>query len=211
MPLVAPHAFRRLPFAHLNLTRNPFGELDRDERAALAVTDTGQYVELLLSSNQAVQFLGDKGRGKTTHLLAIASHFTNAAYVHLPEDGLLPPLPTGNPLLIDEAQRLPARLRRQAFDGRTALVLGSHADHAEELRRAGYRVQTVEVAATMCAERLHDILNRRILASRRGLGGVPAVCIESAERLLLEFRGDVRGIMNHLYDLFQDLEGPCDV
>lgn len=200
-----------LPYAHLNLTRNPFGELPLDERATLAVTAIERHVALLRSPGQAVQFLGDKGRGKTTHLLAIASRFAAAAYVHLPEDAPTPPIPSGHPLLIDEAQRLPRRLRRQVFAGRTPLVLGSHENHAAELARAAYRVETVEVATTINGERMHAILNRRIQAARRAAGVIPTVSLETAERLLLEFRGDVRAVASHLYDVFQQLLGPCDV
>jgi len=64
-----------LPFAHLNLRRNPFGELDLSQRAALAVVDVDRFVRRLAQPGYAVQFTGDRGRGKTTHLLAILRHF----------------------------------------------------------------------------------------------------------------------------------------
>ena len=50
-----------------------------------------------------MQFLGDKGQGKTTHLLALERSLPAARYVYLPEDGPQPIIPTQRPLLIDEA------------------------------------------------------------------------------------------------------------
>ncbi len=200
-----------LPFAHLNLRRNPFGELTQDARPALAVLDPAPYLQLLAEPRATLLFLGDKGRGKTTHLLTIRAARAGT-YVHLPEDGPLPTVPVGLPLLyLDECQRLSRRTRRRLFRGSGALVLASHEDHGAELRAAGRVVTRVEVGELLTIERLDSIVSRRIDAARRGPGSTPRVPLSSLKLLVARYGDDVRSIEHHLYERFQALEEPCDV
>jgi hypothetical protein len=198
-----------LPFEHLNLRANPFGELEPRERAAIAVVETEPFVDRLTRSGRAIQFMGDRGRGKTTHLLAIMAHFPGAAYVHIPE-GRRPRIPHGKPLFIDEVQRLSPRHRRRIY-GRAnrrgvPLVMGSHLDVREELARAGFDVETVIVAERLDAARLCAMLNRRIEWVRRDDGPVPEITIRTAEAMMALYGDNVRAIEGHLYELFQELE-----
>lgn len=203
----SPHA---APFAHLNLRRNPFGELELSQRAALAVVRVEPFVERLKQPGYAVQFLGGKGRGKTTHLLAILQHFPDAAYVHIGE-GQRPRIPRGQPLMIDEIQRLPRRRRRRVFRRHVSLAIATHEDVGAELARAGFDVQTIEAAASLDAGRLRQILNRRIQWARRGSGPLPSVTIETARELIGRFGDHVRAVEWHMYEVFQDLTGIQDV
>jgi len=116
---------RQLPFAHLNLRRNPFGEFSAEDWTRLADVDLEEFDGLLAEAGSVVQFVGEKGYGKTTHLLAIGARFPGSGYVHIPE-GERAEVPGGNPLLIDEAQRLTWRQRRpgltvpwRSWDGRS--------------------------------------------------------------------------------------------
>jgi len=197
---------KSLPFAHLNLSRNPFGEPQRRERAELAVVEVDRFVSRLKQPGYAVQFTGDKGRGKTTHLLAILRRFPRAAYVHVGENER-PRIPHGNPLLIDEIQRIPRRRRRRLFRRKVSLALGTHEDHRVELARAGFDVETVEAAASLDAGQLHEILNRRVEWARRGPGPLPCVAVETAQAMIDRFGDDLRAIERHLYEMFQDLPG----
>lgn len=199
-----------LPYAHLNLRQNPFGHVDLAERDELAVVDIGAVVERLASPRYAVQFVGDRGSGKTTHLLAVADRFPGAAYVHFAE-GQRPPIPVGSPLLIDECQRVPRRDRREALRRGVPLVLATHRDFSRELRSAGYDVETVEVARWTTPERLCELLNRRIQRVRRGDGPVPSVSLGTAGQLLSRFGPNVRAIETHLYDVFHELDDIRDV
>jgi hypothetical protein len=237
-PLVVPadpSSPAALPFARLNLRRNPFGEWDLSSWAALAVVEVARFVPRLRQPGYAVQFMGDKGRGKTTHMLAIQRYFPGAAYVHLGEkrgqDSLWsvrrlsasyawkttrsPPffhrIPHGHPLLIDEVQRLPPRARCRVFRRPVSLVLGTHEDFDSELRGAGFDVQTVHVGGSLHARRLGQILNRRVEAARRGPGRLPQVTIETARAMIDRFGDDLRAIQWHMYDLFQNLPGIQDV
>ncbi|WP_230780356.1 hypothetical protein [Roseiconus lacunae] len=197
-----------------NLYRNPFGELERAERAELAVVDVDRILRQIGSqsatrdwqfrSRAAFQLLGDCGRGKTTRMLAIGRVIPQAAYVYLPEDAACPTIPWGWPLLVDEAQRLPRRIRRLVFDSGVPLVLSSHRDLTGPLRRAGYDVHTDRIGLTLTAEKLTEILNRRVLASLRGPAtDVPQITLTDAARLIERFGTDVRSIEGYLYDVVQ--------
>jgi hypothetical protein len=200
-----------LPFAHLNLRRNPFGELPLSDWAALADVDVQECDGFLSKPWATVQFVGEKGNGKTTHLLAIRDRIPESVYVHFPE-GEKTEIPVGNPLLIDEAQRMTRWQQWKVFRSGIPLVLGTHRDFTGELKRAGRRVKTVVVYERMSASRLVRIIQARIEWVRRDAGPVPQLSHETADRLLTRFGPDVRRIFYELYGIFQNLpEGCIDV
>lgn len=117
------------PYATYNLRRNPFGELTRDERAELAVVDgLDEWIQALNDERTAIQFVGDCGFGKTTHLLAIEKRLPEAAYIYYPETGPRPPLPCQRPVLVDEADRMGwrqhMRLLRRGWPYRNRIACG---------------------------------------------------------------------------------------
>jgi hypothetical protein len=199
-----------IPFAHLNLRRNPFGELSAEEVPSLAEVEIDAIAPGLADPRFAVQFIGEKGYGKTTHLLAIRARFPGAGYVHIPE-GTRARIPRGSPLLIDEAQRMTRLQRWSVFRSRAPLVLGTHFDFHEALIRAGRRVQTIDVGRRMTPQRLHSLLNARVRWVRRREGPVPAIRPQTASRLLRQFGPDVRRIQQELYVTFQTLSRIEDV
>jgi len=199
----------RLPFAHLNLRRNPFGEISAQETAALACVDIDDVVHRLATPGVAIQYVGDKGFGKTTHLLAIRSRLPDAGYVHIPE-GQRGRIPTGTPLLIDEAQRLTWGQRRRLFRQSVPLVLGTHTDYSRALRP--HRVtETIAVGSRMDAERLCALLNARIQWARRSEGPLPRIRLETARRLRDNYGPNVRGTLHEMYAAFQSLHEVADV
>ncbi|MEE3369015.1 MAG: hypothetical protein VX346_06700 [Planctomycetota bacterium] len=200
-----------LPFADLNLRRNPFGACSLLDQAALADVEVDEVVTFLDTPRATVQFTGDKGYGKTTHLLAIRERFSASGYVHIAE-GERAELPAGIPLLIDEAQRLTFRQRRKLFRTEIPLVLGTHTDFTRSLERSGRQVWTLAVQDRMTPERLTRILNARIEWVRRKNGPVPRVRYQTAARMLAQFGPDVRQIQYELYLSFQNRKhGICDV
>lgn len=201
----------QLPFAHINLRFNPFGELALDERGRLAVVDVVPYVRRLREPKFAVQFIGDKGRGKTTHLLAIRDYYPQAAYIHIGEDEPIPVMTLSNPLFIDEIQRVPPATRRKVFARDVSLVIGTHEDVTVELAAQGFEVVTVTVAADLTPDRLQKMLTRRIEWARRGSGKLPTVDLKAACQLTQLYQDDIRAIEAHLYERFQEMEKVGDV
>ena len=202
----ASHTPAWLPFGHLNLSRNPFGELTREERVAAAVVDV-EELRSWVDDRHALQFIGDCGHGKTTHLLALLSMFSEAKYVYLPEDTRCPTIPDGSPLFIDEAQRLPLWRRFLVFRRNVPLVIGTHRDLSRPLRRAGYRVRTIDVAHGLTTTRLTSILNRRIELARIGPAIVPRIDDVVSGKLLARFGPNVRAMEHFLYERVQACSG----
>lgn len=192
-----------LPWARCNLTRNPFGELTSEERAEVAIVDVDSIASKLKRRLSAVQFVGDCGRGKTTRMLVLAKRLAGSSYVYLPENGPTPAIAQGNPLLIDEAQRLPREIRRRIFSTGIALVLATHRDLSRPLRRHGYTVHTEPIGKGNTPELVEQLLNRRIEASRLGEGPVPTISIEDSEQLVRRFGSDIRQIEHYLYEQIQ--------
>jgi len=208
------------PFAQLNLSANPFGELTPGDRAAAAVVNIEPWRQWLAGGERrALQFIGECGRGKTTHLLALVAAMPGSAYVYLPPHPLesrklvprywlpsqapLPDIPQANLLLIDEAQRLPRQARRLLLARGVPLVLGTHCNMARPLRQAGYECQNIAVASSTTAEQIQAIMNRRIELVRMGAGAVPKVSIQQATELRDQFGDDIRAMEGCLYEQFQ--------
>ena len=194
-----------LPYAKLNLLRNPFGQLSREDRVAAAVVDLDIWLPQLKNPKFALQLLGDCGRGKSTHMHAILDCFPDGSYVYLPEDGPIPKIPRGYPLFIDEAQRLPWVTRFFAFRRGVPLVLATHTNLSSPLQRAGYAVETANVAAKVSTDRLQEIFRRRIELARLGEGEIPNVTTEEIESLVRRFGDNIRAMEEDLYQRFHTM------
>ena len=192
-----------LPWSWCNLRRNPFGELSRTERAELAIFDAAAIIEHLRYDEQAVQFIGNCGRGKTTRMLALLEQLPDASYTYLAEGEPCGPIPAGRPVMIDEAQRLPRIARDPILASRLPLVLATHRDLSRPLRRAGYRVTTHTIGEGPDADLVCRIMNRRIEAARLGAGDVPTFTLEHADQLVAEFGSDIRSMEAYLYEMVQ--------
>jgi hypothetical protein len=204
-----------LPFEHLNLRRNPFGELSAEVRTQLAIVELKAALDHLQSGYRkrppVLQVIGDKGFGKTTHLLSIATHFPSASYIHIPE-GEYANIPVdGEPLLIDEAQRLTLWQRLWLFRSRRTLILGTHRDFRQHLTWAGRAVLTLDAARHTTPERVEQILNDRIRSVRRSSDSIPTVTRATAGTLFTLHGNDLRSIQHHLYEVFQSLGSVQDV
>ena len=196
-----------LPYSELNLRHNPFGELTESERVQVAVVCIDDVVASLKNSGQVVQYVGEKGHGKTTHLLKIRAALPQCGYVHIPE-GERRPVPAGEPVLIDEAQRLTWWQRRQLFGEDRAVVLGTHQDFEAELKKAGRQVTTIAACGETSLNRLQQIVIDRIEFARREQGPIPTVHRRTLKRLLQSHRGDIRSMLQVLYDALQKMTGP---
>jgi hypothetical protein len=195
-------------FAHLNLTRNPFGEPRPSERADLAVVDVDEHVERLRAGGCYIEFTGRQGRGKTTRLHAIGDRIADAAFIRVPE----PPeharktkLPRASVVLVDDAQFLNARQRRTLFERADAVAAATHDSLAAEAESADFEVREVEIAG-LERRRLREIVDKRIQWARRGPGAVPELSDSALDRLIELYGDDLRTIEDVLYSVFQSLE-----
>jgi hypothetical protein len=194
-----------LAFEHLNLRWNPFGEPAPDDIVRLAVVEVEPYVERLRRAGFALQYLGEAGRGKSTHLMALHQFFPNMPYLRFPENAKIPKIPHAPVLFLDETQRLPPSLRRRIFSRNVSFVIGTHEDHSNELARAGVESVSIHLKG-LTGERLAQIIERRIEWARRGPGPLPTVSASKTARLIEEYGDDLSAILASLYEEFQILE-----
>ena len=201
-------AFAWQPFAKLNLLRNPFGELVQEDRMAAAVIDWSLIEPFLNRPRVALQFWGECGRGKTTHLLAILDRLQYAQYVYLPEDEKCPPIPEpveNETLIIDEAQRLPFLTKRRIFKQGAPLILGTHRDYRTQLQRFGYEVHSISFENQLRPSRLQKIINQRIELAKFQQGDIPQISLRESQELCHRFGDNIREIESLLFDTFQSL------
>lgn len=192
----------RLPFAHLNLRFNPFGEPTAADWAELAVVDLPE-----LRPGDPVQLIGESGRGKTTHLLALRSRHPSAVYERLQEGMDRCTIPPNGVFLLDEAQRLRPRLVRQIAGSRASIAFGTHNDLQPI---AGRPMRTIAVDVVDAA-RLRRIVDRRMEWARRARGPVPFVSDRAIATLIARHGSDVRAMIGALYEAVQRMEEPADV
>ena len=205
-----PATENKLPFSHLNLRRNPFGSAEISQRPAWAVVDIAGLPERLRSPGFVVQVVGERGHGKTTHLMAIRAQLpAETPYFHLKEGEAIPRFPDAPILLVDETQRMTRDERRRLFQKDRSCAIGTHEDHSAELDEAGLEYVTIR-ACGLSPVQLQEAANRRIETARRNRGPVPTLSLETAEKLVEHFGGDVRQIEHRLYEMVQQLEGPAD-
>lgn len=203
------------PFEHLGLVRNPFGTLQADEWADVAVLP--QVVQPLLTDTAHVLFTGEKGRGKTSLLYAMRQHMAfsglQTAYERLPH------AMTGyqtNPnrldvFALDEVQRLRPwcwwSLLRQARRG-TRLLLGGHVDVSLLFRLAGLPLRTLHMDNLITPAHIETVHTRRI-AYFTLPDSEPLPLADSATAYLWQQYGsNLRAQESLLYDVIQQMQQP---
>lgn len=167
------------------------------------MVDDEELARWSVGQGQAVQLVGDCGRGKTTRLLALHRRHAESTYVYIPQEAICPPIPSGSPLLIDEAQRLPRKVGLRIYPLGLPLVLATHNDLGSLLRQFGYTVRTFWIGEQNTPELVCRLLNRRIEASRLKPGPLPSVSLEQAWQLVQRHGSNVRAIEHSLYERFQ--------
>ncbi|XZE51387.1 hypothetical protein SH139x_003038 [Planctomycetaceae bacterium SH139] len=215
----------RLPavrFPVLNLWRNPFGELTTQQRAELARCDLTAELAWLRNGQpgerRVVEFLAPCGHGKTTHLLALGKAFPRARYIYVPPrrfrfqmpapQQLAPQQLAPLQLLVDEADRLPWRSRRQLMNRGDVLAIGVHRSLKAGFARRGVAVLTREVSNLSDPVSLCQIFQSRIDASRVD-PHVSSLTITAADakKLIQRYGDDIRAMEHYLYGRVQLLGG----
>ena len=208
-----------LPYATLNLRRNPFGCPADEELAELLVIDNFEaMVERLERALKpdgervVMQFMGECGRGKSSHLRALKGRFPGAPLLHFKDGALRARLPSlsRTPLMfLDETQRLGRLTRWRLFHSPASLVLGTHTDHRQDASARHLFIHHHEVGG-LTQERLLELLERRIMWARLDPALKPGVSVSAAllDELLEQFGDDLRACLALLYELVQRMRAP---
>ncbi len=200
-----------LPFAHLNLRRNPFGAVSEENGVQLAVTDVDELTDHLREPGTAMQFVADRGRGKTTQLRVLHQQFSDKntclRCVRRNETFHVPEVPFP---FVDEFQRIDSANRLRLYHTAERIALTTHHSVADELQTHGFDVRTVH-PGVQDPEQLKRIIDRRIEWARRDEGPVPELTLRDVRTLYDQFGSDLRSLFEHLYNVFQKLEEPGHV
>ncbi|VAW70774.1 hypothetical protein MNBD_GAMMA09-1172 [hydrothermal vent metagenome] len=199
----------QLPFLHLNLYFNPFGELDCEQRKQLAVVNLSEYKQSLYNKGLAIQFYADHGRGKTTHLLALHNIYPDAEYIKL-YAGDKPEIFLRDILFIDSIENLSKRKRTDLYRNTASIAFTSHTDLSPEIRQAGYQLINIKISVADNMT-LKYIFNRRIEYARRTDHSIPVVGMPLIYNLRQRYGDNVRAMEAHLYEIFQNLKGISNV
>jgi hypothetical protein len=195
---------KQLPFAHLNLRFNPFGELTREQRAATAIVELEDIPEHFSKNRIAIQFIGEHGRGKSTHLIALHKQFKQSPYTQI-HIGDKPTFNTDDIQFIDSIEMLPAARRKKIYHSTNILAITTHNDLTKELQTAGFEVISKRIFVDN-EQQIKQIFDRRIELARRNTGSLPNIDINTVRSLITKFNDDIRAMENHLYDVFQQLQ-----
>jgi hypothetical protein len=215
---------RSLPFARLNLRRNPFGEPHPEDLGDLFVGGLEDWPAFLRGppskesrryfrkaedqgERPFLQLLGPAGCGKSTLLAALQGRFTGSSlFAWCPAKGW-PPIPKERfgPLFVDDAQMLGKRMlvRVHRFP---AVVAATQVDLEVSFRDAGFRVMTTWVPGRICPRLMGSIIDRRLEWARRASGPIPKVDEDAIDLLFRRHGHDLRAMLACLYDRYQQLE-----
>jgi Rad3-related DNA helicase len=130
----------------------------------------------------------------------------NAQYVYVPPAAPYPIIPRDQPLVVDEADRLPRASRRHLLAASGLVAIATHRDVSRIFPQNQYEVLTLNIANLGNPVRLAAMLNRRIRASSSDTGPTPRISILQATELIGRFGDDIRAIEEYLYEAFQQLE-----
>jgi hypothetical protein len=195
---------KHLPFAHLNLRFNPFGELTREQRAATAIINLDKLPALNSKSRIAIQFIGEHGRGKSTHLIALHKQFKNSPYTQI-HIGDKPTFNNNDVQFIDSIEMLPAARRKKIYRSTNILAITTHNDLTNELQTAGFEVINKRITVDN-EQHIKQIFDTRIELARRNTGLLPDIDINTVRTLITKFNDDIRAMEHHLYETFQQLQ-----
>jgi hypothetical protein len=202
-----------LAYATLNLRFNPFGRLTPEEEGKLTrpLVDVDALAGRLWQPGFAVLFLGESGRGKSTHLFALHTCFPDAPYVYIPAGKPVPEIPIAPVLFLDEMQRITRRQRWAILARPASFVIGSHKNHEREFRQAGLSYEVYRLAEVTVV-RLGAILNGRLEHARRDPARpIPVIDAGAAEVLIGRFGGDQWAMIDFLYDRIEEMQATAQL
>lgn len=185
---------------------NPFGGISDQELTSILLPkyDLTQIAKRLKEDPRTIiQFVGKKGRGKTSHLRMLQYELPDAALFLLDRNSSINEINqcTATTLLIDSIHHIPLRHRHQLFKQHRAILLTTHRSKQSEflIARRPYKsfyFKGIDI------KQLQTIVERRITKAMHS--NDPVILKTDYLQQLVKKHGDhYRGILNELYQKFQ--------
>lgn len=194
------------PFHAIGYKCNPFRTLTDDEWSEIAILP--ESILDAANTSTHLQILGEMGRGKTTTLLGLYSHFKRSnqrvAYEYIPEGQtrFYTSLDDLGIFLLDEAQRIknfPQVLHLQEV----RLIFASHQDFTSHFARYNLPLVTVELDSIK-PDHLRRVIEKRLAYFALNDQREIYFADDAIEYLCEEFGSDLRGVERFLYEVFQN-------
>lgn len=187
---------------------NPFAGIMEDDIQDIIVPrfDVNDLILNIKSKRSiSVEFVGKQGRGKTTHLTFLHQQMNNFPVYYLDSNSTLSDIlnDDSTTVFVDSIHHLSFRERIQLFKSDKNIIYTTHwQKRLENLvsKRRPYRIQFNGIKA----KTLKDILNKRLKnASKVYLEKEDEFTLDDAHVLIIRFKDDYRGIINHLFAKYQ--------
>lgn len=203
-------------FHSLGFSRNPFGSLTNEEWADIAVLPE-VITKAFADDSSHLQFLGEKGQGKTTALLKLTSEFKKRAQkvvyesLRCGQQHFETAIDDLDVFVLDEAQRLSWWQRRHLLkmvrqNESCRLILSSHQD----LRYwfAYYRLPliTIQLENHLTYQHWRTLLARRLAYFALPNADYVTLAPDAVRYLYETFGHDLRAGEWFLYEVWQRLE-----
>lgn len=198
-PITNKPFFRYNPFQ--GLTPYEIHQVIRPRPETSMIMDTIQNNQSMI-----IQLYGKKGRGKTTHLTYLHQLFPYYPFYRL-DTNFDFKIPDTKVLFIDSIHHLTFRQRLHLYQNIPTIILSTHHHRWFEFKLAKRFYQTVYFRGLQLTD-LITILNQRIeLAVDKKEKDFVKIQPLLAAQFLKKYGDDLRGIINHLYDQFEEQYG----
>ncbi|WGH75304.1 hypothetical protein P8625_14700 [Tenacibaculum tangerinum] len=195
-------------YQKLNLKYNPFSFLNRNELLLTTVERinlTNLASEIKRNDTCFVEFIGRKGRGKSTLLnLLYTKYLPEATFIPLKTKNFTPILVTEGILIIDSFQKLSIKNKHHLLNNQKKIIVASHYSHKILLhqnksftKKINFNTLGVDI------DLLEKIVKNKIqLASLDHQKASPKIPREFLKSLLKKHGNNLREIQLSLYELF---------
>lgn len=192
--------------SHINYFYNPFGGIDDEDILDIIEPKYSieQWIQLLNNEKPIIiEFVGKKGRGKTTHLNALYSYFVDNNIYFLDRIDKKIGRNESPILFIDSIEKIPFTQRLLLWSKKKrSYVITTHQSKRKEyqIARRDYRSYVFEGINLKEIKKI--ICNRIDLASDIHPNKLK-LNDDAMARLIHHFSDDFRGMLNYLYDSFK--------
>ncbi|WP_438426542.1 hypothetical protein [Aquimarina macrocephali] len=188
---------------------NPFGGITNDEILMVLEPKHSiqEWIELLQNEKPIIiQFVGKKGRGKTTHLSALHQQFNSSDIYYLDRIHKNVRDFQTKIVFIDSIHRIPLFKRLSLWkQKKTSYVITGHRNKNIEFSATG-RIYKTYYFKGIILEELKSIIVNRICISSNAFPEDIIINEDILQQLIHKFKDDFRGILNFLYDQFKTIK-----
>jgi len=186
---------------------NPFGGISDEELLEVIIPkyDLEKSIELLSRPEPIIlQFVGKKGRGKTTHLRALYQLISNSKIYFLDHKGYRKITnPNNLNIFIDSVHHIPWRKRLQLWrQSNTSYVITTHSYRNIEFFLCNRTYKTIHFRG-LSLTKLESIIKKRISQYSTIEQNQIIINTNTLKILSTQYGDNIRGLLNFLYDRFK--------